>query len=102
MFGSSRSRSGLALAIVIIAGMLCRGIREAPQFISKDVADALWAFAIYLGLRVCSPRPSIRIIASGAIAIAFGIGGKDLAQAFLEKRFVRGRKIDKDDEPAPL
>ena len=34
------------------------------------------------------------------LAIAFGIGGKDLAQSFLERRFVRGRKIDKDDEPA--
>jgi hypothetical protein len=40
-------------------------------------------------------------IAFGAImlglAIAFGTGGKDLAQRFLERRFVHGNK-DKDEE----
>jgi hypothetical protein len=49
-------------------------------------------------------------IAFGAVmlglAIAFGMGGKELAQQFLETRFVHGRK-DKDndgkeDELSPL
>jgi hypothetical protein len=35
------------------------------------------------------------------LAIAFGIGGRDLAQRFLEKRFVREEK-DNEDEPSPL
>ena len=45
-------------------------------------------------------------IAFGAVmlglSIAFGIGGKDLAQQFLENRFRRERKMEKEDEPSPL
>jgi hypothetical protein len=45
-------------------------------------------------------------IAFGALmlglAIAFGIGGRDLAQSFLEKRFVRPRKEENEDELSPL
>ncbi len=37
------------------------------------------------------------------LAIAFGMGGKDLAQRFLEKRFGQGRKDEgKEDELSPL
>ena len=47
-------------------------------------------------------------IAFGALmlglAIAFGMGGRDLAQRFLEKRLVRGKKEENEDEdePSPL
>jgi uncharacterized membrane protein YedE/YeeE len=45
-------------------------------------------------------------IAFGALmlglAIAFGIGGRDLAQRFLEKRFVRREKENNEDELSPL
>ena len=45
-------------------------------------------------------------IAFGALmlglAIAFGIGGRDLAQRFLEKKFVRGKKEENEDELSPL
>ncbi len=45
-------------------------------------------------------------IAFGAVmlglSIAFGIGGKDLAQQFLENRFLRERRMEKEDEPSPL
>jgi hypothetical protein len=45
-------------------------------------------------------------IAFGALmlglAIAFGIGGRNLAQRFLEERFVRGRKEENEDELSPL
>jgi hypothetical protein len=37
------------------------------------------------------------------LAIAFGIGGRDLAQHFLEKRFVREKKEEEnEDELSPL
>jgi hypothetical protein len=36
------------------------------------------------------------------LAIAFGIGGKDLAQRFLERRFVRAKKDESEDELSPL
>ena len=36
------------------------------------------------------------------LAIAFGIGGKDLAREFLERRLITGKKEEKGDEPPPL
>ncbi len=45
-------------------------------------------------------------IAFGALmlglAIAFGVGGRNLAQRFLERRFVHGKKEDSEDELSPL
>jgi len=45
-------------------------------------------------------------IAFGALmfglAIAFGIGGRNLAQRFLEEKFVRGKKEENEDELSPL
>jgi hypothetical protein len=36
------------------------------------------------------------------LAIAFGIGGRDLAKRFLERRFVRASKEETEDELSPL
>ncbi len=36
------------------------------------------------------------------LAIAFGIGGKDLAKQFLEKKLASGKKEEKEDELSPL
>ena len=36
------------------------------------------------------------------LAIAFGLGGKDLAREFLEKRLADGNKEEKEDELSPL
>jgi hypothetical protein len=45
-------------------------------------------------------------IAFGALmlglAIAFGIGGRHLAQGFLERKILRGKKEENEDEPSPL
>jgi len=45
-------------------------------------------------------------IAFGALmlglAIAFGMGGRDLARRFLERKFVRGKKEENEDELSPL
>jgi hypothetical protein len=45
-------------------------------------------------------------IAFGALmlglAIAFGMGGRDLARRFLEKKIARGKKEENEDEPSPL
>ena len=45
-------------------------------------------------------------IAFGALmfglAIAFGIGGRNLAQRFLEEKFVRGKREENEDELSPL
>ena len=36
------------------------------------------------------------------LALAFGIGGHELARRFLERRFVHERKEQKEDELSPL
>jgi hypothetical protein len=36
------------------------------------------------------------------LAIAFGIGGRDLAQRFLENKIVRGKKQENEDEMSAL
>ena len=36
------------------------------------------------------------------LAIAFGMGGRDLAKGFLQKRFVRETKEENEDELSPL
>jgi hypothetical protein len=36
------------------------------------------------------------------LAIAFGLGSRDLAPRFLEKKIVRGRKEENEDELSPL
>jgi len=36
------------------------------------------------------------------LAIAFGIGGRDLARRFLEKKVFRGKKQENEDELSPL
>ena len=36
------------------------------------------------------------------LAIAFGFGGQDLARQFLERRLVRQKKEEKEDELSPL
>ena len=45
-------------------------------------------------------------IAFGALmfglAIAFGVGGRNLAQRFLEQKFVRGKREENEDELSPL
>ena len=45
-------------------------------------------------------------IAFGALmlglAIAFGMGGRDLAKGFLQRRFVREKKEENEDELSPL
>jgi hypothetical protein len=37
-----------------------------------------------------------------SLAIAFGLGGQDLARDYLEKRLVTRKKEEKDDELSPL
>jgi hypothetical protein len=36
------------------------------------------------------------------LALAFGLGGKDLAREFLERRLTRERREEKENELSPL
>ena len=60
------------LAGVVLLGGLARGL-PTPPIIHKDVADALWAMAIYLTVRLIFPSGGLARSAIAATAIAFGI-----------------------------
>jgi hypothetical protein len=83
--GSSRLLSGLTRVIISVFALSMvfevLGVGESTMLIAFGTAFG----AVMLGL-----------------AIAFGIGGKDLAREFLEKKLAPGKKEEKDDELSPL
>ena len=81
---SPRFRALVVLIIVFVMSMMFEELGLA------DETMRLLAFGIVFGAIMLG------------LAIAFGLGGKDMAHEFLENRFVRGRKMDKEDEPSPL
>ena len=58
---------GLALALVIILGLLSRNVSGLPLWLG----DSLWVVALYLALRFCWPRFSLKKIALVALALSF-------------------------------
>ena len=77
---------GLAIRSIIIVFVLSivfeeLGLAEQTMLVAFGIAFG----ALMLGL-----------------AIAFGIGGRDLAQRFLEEKFVRNKKEQDEDELSPL
>jgi hypothetical protein len=74
----------------------------SPRFLSQAVRTIVFE---ELGLAEQTMLVAFGI-AFGALmlglAIAFGLGGQDLAQSFLERRFLRTRKEESEDELSPL
>jgi len=62
----------------------------SPRVLSLAEQTMLVAFGIAFGALMLG------------LAIAFGMGGRDLARRFLEKRVVRGKKEENEDELSPL
>jgi len=67
-------------------------------------------FALSMAFEVLGVAEETMLLAFGTafgavmlgLAIAFGIGGKDLAREFLENRLVTRKKEEKEDELSPL
>jgi hypothetical protein len=77
---------GLAVRSIIIVFVLSVFFEE----LGLAEQTMLVAFAIAFGA------------AMFGLAIAFGMGGRDLARSFLETKFVRTKKEENDEEPSPL
>lgn len=71
------------LIIIFVLSMAFEELRIAEQ-------TMLLAFGIAFGAPVFG------------LAIAFGLGGRDLARRFLERRLAHGKKEENDDELSPL
>jgi Conserved TM helix len=80
------------------------------RLLSISVRIIISIFVLSMVLEVLGVAEETMLIAFGTVfgavmlglAIAFGIGGKDLAREFLEKKLAPGRKEEKEDELSPL
>jgi hypothetical protein len=82
----------------------------SPRVLSLAVRSIIIVFVLSIAFEELGLAEQTMLVAFGiafgalmlGLAIAFGMGGRDLAQRFLEKRFVRGKREENDDELSPL
>jgi Conserved TM helix len=83
---------------------------RSSRLLSVSIRIIISIFALSMVLEVLGVAEETMFIAFGTafgaimlgLALAFGIGGKDLAREFLEKRLATGKKDEKEDELSPL
>jgi hypothetical protein len=82
----------------------------SPRVLSFAVRSIIIVFVLSVVFEELGLAEQTMLVAFGiafgalmlGLAIAFGIGGRDLAKRFLEEKFVRRRKEDNGDELSPL
>ncbi len=83
---------------------------RSPRLLSISIRIIISIFALSMVFEVLGVAEETMLIAFGiafgaimlGLAIAFGLGGKDLAREFLERRLVTGKRDEKEDELSPL
>jgi Mechanosensitive ion channel, conserved TM helix len=82
----------------------------SPRVLSLAVRSIIIVFVLSVAFEELGLAEQTMLVAFGlafgalmlGLAIAFGIGGRDLAQRFLEKKVFRGKKQENEDELSPL
>ena len=82
----------------------------SPRVLSMAVRSIIIVFVLSIVFEELGLAEETMLVAFGiafgalmlGLAIAFGIGGRDLARRFLEKKFVREKKEENEDELSPL
>ena len=82
----------------------------SPRVLSMAVRSIIIVFVLSIFFEELGLAEQTMLVAFGiafgalmlGLAIAFGIGGRDLAQRFLEEKFVRDKKQQDEDELSPL
>ena len=82
----------------------------SPRVLSLAVRSIIVVFVFSIVFEELGIAEQTMLVAFGiafgalmlGLAITFGLGGRDLAQRFLEKRVVRGKRQENEDEPSPL
>jgi len=79
----NRLRYAIAVAVVIIVGLLSRSPLAArlPAFMETYAGDTLWALALFLSLGLLFPNSPTAPVAIAALVIAYGIELSQLYQA---------------------
>jgi hypothetical protein len=82
----------------------------SPKILSLTIRTVIIVFAVSVGVEAVGVGEATMLVAFGimfgalmlGLALAFGLGGRDLARKYLEKRFVQPGREDRDDELSPL
>jgi len=82
----------------------------SPRVLGLAVRSIIIVFVLSVAFEELGLAEQTMLVAFGlafgalmlGLAIAFGIGGRDLAQRFLEKKVFRGKKQENEDELSPL
>jgi hypothetical protein len=82
----------------------------SPRVLSLAIRSIIIVFVLSIAFEELGIAEQTMLVAFGigfgalmlGLAIAFGIGGRNLAERFLEQRFVRARKDENEDEFSPL
>jgi hypothetical protein len=82
----------------------------SPRVLSLAVRSIIIVFVLSVVFEELGLAETTMLVAFGlafgalmlGLAIAFGIGGRDLARRFLEKKVFRGKKQENEDELSPL
>jgi hypothetical protein len=82
----------------------------SPRVLSLAIRSIIIVFVLSIAFEELGIAEQTMLVAFGigfgalmlGLAIAFGIGGRNLAERFLEQRFVRSRKDENEDEFSPL
>jgi hypothetical protein len=82
----------------------------SPRVLSLAVRSVIIVFVLSIVFEELGLAEQTMLVAFGiafgalmlGLAIAFGIGGRNLARGFLEKKFVRPKKEENEDELSPL
>jgi hypothetical protein len=104
---------GLLLASFLSRAALLAAVNAnlpSPKVVSVSIRLLISIFVLSMVFEELGVGEQTMLLAFGiafgavmlGLAIAFGAGGKDLAQRFLEDRLVRGKRTIKEDEPSPL
>lgn len=83
---------------------------RSSRLLSISIRIIISIFALSMVLEVLGVAEETMLIAFGTafgavmlgLALAFGLGGKDLAREFLENKLATGKKEEKEDELSPL
>ena len=112
-----------AAVLILFFGMLAAGFCSraallaavnanvpSPRLLSLAVRSIIMVFVLSVAFEELGLAEQTMLVAFGiafgalmfGLAIAFGVGGRNLAQRFLEEKFVRGKKEENEDELSPL
>jgi hypothetical protein len=82
----------------------------SPRLLSVSIRTIIIIFVLSMVFEEVGVAEQTMLVAFGiafgalmlGLAIAFGMGGRDLAKRFLQRRFVREKKEENEDELSPL